>query len=607
MIFRTRLLLAVASVVFIGGVVAGSTGAFFSDTETSQGNTFAAGEIDLKVANTSYATDDEGNLAASPSTSWGYDDALGLFFNFDDVKPGDYGEDTIRLTVNTNPAWMCGYVTVTDNRDATCNDPELEDDPSCDLNGTLNGELAQNLSVLWWADDGDNVLEDNEEVITLAHLGDAPVGTQLPITLADSTGNIWNTNGGPVAPGVEHAIGKGWCFGEITLNPVAQDGLATEGPLTRGTGFTCDGSNINNAPQTDEVMLNVTFYAEQARHNDAFVCEGAVEPTFTQPVGSALGQEYPHPEQCDVEVDDDGTADYTNIAQAVSDTQNVPDGSVVCVDAGTYEPFSVNRPLTIVGLHDPSGPNAAVVSASGNISDIVLVTSSNVTLKGLKVLASDPLSASQVAGVRVSPAPTIGGGDIEDVAITHNVVGPIASASGSNASVKGIQLWTEANSGTTFRNITIEHNIIDGIQAADAKGTYGVQTVGALENVLVRFNTIENLTTANGGWGAGVALDAKEPVSTTNVRVERNHIMGVTTPVAGAQVEANVDGTGIRINNNNLESLLYGGSSGVPSTAVLNAENNWWGDTDPTDDVFVNPPSNTVDYLPFKVMPFPQN
>ncbi|RME29579.1 hypothetical protein D6792_03890 [Candidatus Parcubacteria bacterium] len=605
MIFRTRLLLAVVSVVCIGGVVVGSTGAFFSDTETSEGNTFAAGEIDLKVANTSYATNAAGNLAASPSTSWGYDDALGLFFNFNDVKPGDYGEDTIRLTVNTNPAWLCGYVTVTDNRDATCNDPELEDDPSCDPNGTLNGELAQNLSVLWWADDGDNVLESDEEVITLARLGDAPVGMQLPITLADSTGNIWNTNG-PVEPGVEHAIGKGWCFGEISLNPVTQDGLATEGPLTRGTGFSCDGSHIDNAPQTDKVMLNVTFYAEQARHNGEFVCAGAVEPTFTQPVGSVLGKEYPHPERCDVEVDDDGNTGYTDIAQAIADTQNVPDESVVCVDSGSYSHFAVTRPLTIVGLHDPSGPNAAVVSASGNISDIILVTSSNVTLKGLKVLASAPLSASQVAGVRVSPAQTIGGGNIEDVAITHNVVGPIASASGSNASVKGVQLWTEANSGTTFRNITIKHNMISGIQAVDAKGTYGVQTVGALDNVLIQFNTIQNLTTG-GGWGAGVALDGKVAVVTTGVRVERNHIMGMATPVFGVQVEANVDGAGIRINHNNLETLLYGDSSGVPSAAMLNAENNWWGDTDPTNDVFVNPASNTVDYLPFKVMPFPQN
>ena len=35
-------------------IAVGATGAFFSDTETSTGNTFAAGAIDLGVDNTSY-------------------------------------------------------------------------------------------------------------------------------------------------------------------------------------------------------------------------------------------------------------------------------------------------------------------------------------------------------------------------------------------------------------------------------------------------------------------------------------------------------------------------------------------------------------------------
>ena len=35
-------------------VISGATGAFFSDTETSQGNTFTAGAIDLLVDNESY-------------------------------------------------------------------------------------------------------------------------------------------------------------------------------------------------------------------------------------------------------------------------------------------------------------------------------------------------------------------------------------------------------------------------------------------------------------------------------------------------------------------------------------------------------------------------
>ena len=52
-------------IVFVGAVVIGATGAFFSDTETSTGNTFTAGAIDLGVDNESYY-----NGAFNEETSW---------------------------------------------------------------------------------------------------------------------------------------------------------------------------------------------------------------------------------------------------------------------------------------------------------------------------------------------------------------------------------------------------------------------------------------------------------------------------------------------------------------------------------------------------------
>lgn len=44
-----KILLSLAVIVAVGGVVWGVTGAFYNDTETSQGNIFTAGSIDLKV------------------------------------------------------------------------------------------------------------------------------------------------------------------------------------------------------------------------------------------------------------------------------------------------------------------------------------------------------------------------------------------------------------------------------------------------------------------------------------------------------------------------------------------------------------------------------
>jgi len=50
-----RIILGLITIIGAGAViVSGATGAFFSDTETSTGNTFAAGEIDLTVDSTAH-------------------------------------------------------------------------------------------------------------------------------------------------------------------------------------------------------------------------------------------------------------------------------------------------------------------------------------------------------------------------------------------------------------------------------------------------------------------------------------------------------------------------------------------------------------------------
>ena len=67
--------------MFVGGLVAGATGAFFSDTETSTGNTFAAGAIDLGIDNESYY-----NGVFNADTSWDLSDLTDqLFFDFQDI------------------------------------------------------------------------------------------------------------------------------------------------------------------------------------------------------------------------------------------------------------------------------------------------------------------------------------------------------------------------------------------------------------------------------------------------------------------------------------------------------------------------------------------
>src|SRR3989338_6907683 len=286
-----KILLSLSVIVAVGAVVAGATGAFFSDTETSEGNTFTAGAIDLGIDNESYYN---GHL--NPGTSWvlnydldkecpnpffdpnkdpGEDNPRTipcLFFNFDDLKPGDWGEDTISLHVNNNDSWLCADVTLTKNDDVSSTEPELEVDvPNTD--SIFDGELASHLRFTWWADDGDNVLENDENPIHQ----NVPLGTGS-VALADSNVNIWNEEegGGPLPGGDVRYIGKAWCFGNATLTPYQQDSLGggqNNGPDVRP--IVCDGSQEGNETQTDSVMADIGFRAVQSRNNPNFVCSTA--------------------------------------------------------------------------------------------------------------------------------------------------------------------------------------------------------------------------------------------------------------------------------------------------------------------------------------------
>ena len=262
----------------LGAVGYGATGAFFSDTETSTGNVFAAGAIDLRIDNESYY-----NGVLNPNTSWSLTDlTIERFFDFQDLKPNDYGEDTISLHVDTNEAYMCANVTLTSNEENGINDPEGDDGDVTD--GPGEGELAGLVNFIWWADDGDNVLESNENVISQGPIGTLPLNQPHTVALADSDENIWEENGGgPVPAGVPLYIGKAWCFGTMGTLPLTPDnypdGPAGDNDNQNGAGqpedggITCDGSGLDNQSQTDSLTADVSFEAVQARHNDNFQCE----------------------------------------------------------------------------------------------------------------------------------------------------------------------------------------------------------------------------------------------------------------------------------------------------------------------------------------------
>jgi hypothetical protein len=267
-----RILLSIGSILFAGAILAGGTGALLSSGNSSTGNTFATGVIQLLVDNESYATDNWGNLYFSSSTSWALSSLEGkLFFNFLDLKPGDIGEDTISLHVNNNNAWSCMNVKITGTPENGQNEPELLLDTTTGVN---QGELQNHMFFSFWADDGDNVYETGETIFKEGLAGDIFDGKNW--TIADSQSNIWGP-AGPLIGGSTYYIGKAWCFGEMAKTPRAQDGLGktgANGPLSRGTGFSCRGNNVGNAVQSDGIVADVNFSVAQSRNNNSYLCSG---------------------------------------------------------------------------------------------------------------------------------------------------------------------------------------------------------------------------------------------------------------------------------------------------------------------------------------------
>src|SRR3989344_1174208 len=276
-----KILYSAGLIVFVAALALGATGAFFSDSETSTGNILTAGAIDLQIDNESYVTSTTtGLLVASPNTTWTMRNlTVEKFFDFEDIKPGDIGEDTISLHVDNNDAYLCADVTLTSNNENTLVDPESDDGD--DTTGTNGGELAQQVNFAWWADDGDNVLEEGENLLPGGPLGNLAIGATTTVTLADSVSNIWTGQGGTIPGASQRYIVKPWCLGTITPAPVAQDGSGNNGengPLDRGTGFICDGSLANNTAQTDSLTADVAFRAVQSRNNSRFLCTPSTAP-----------------------------------------------------------------------------------------------------------------------------------------------------------------------------------------------------------------------------------------------------------------------------------------------------------------------------------------
>lgn len=591
--------MSLAIIVAVGAVVVGATGAFFSDTETSTGNTFTAGAIDLKVDSQQHYN---GNncvdnkwvgdalwpvVGSDCGGTWGQEDLNqdqspdGLdvtnqrFFNLDDMKPGDFGENTISLHVDNNDAWACAKITITSDEDNSCTEPENEamdgEDGGCvenDSNDTpaFNGEMRDNLSLAWWPDNGDNIMQTGDEFnnkffISGAKLSDMLAnsndGKTLLLTLADSATNFFtgvhNGNDTPMAGGETKYVGFAWCFGDMEI---ANDAT-----------ITCNGEPIDNSTQTDSLTADLEFYVEQARHNGNFLCEDSFRDD--SPVLPAVGarfSEYVSPDNCILTV---GSEAIDTIQNGVD---QATDGDVVCVLPGVYdENVVINKNITVVAMNAPDSTSKSTITGR------VDLTVDGAVLRGFDVVPG--VVPAREAGITTTA---------NNTTIDSNIVSGMSSTAGE--SIKGIYIYK--GSAPALNGNTVTNNYIHDISNS-AKGTYGVMVQGEVDNTTVTYNTIEDLST--GGWNAvGIEVTPTGSVdySPKNVVIQYNHIENMengTSPGIAVTVDWYDGGSSQQwVTDASEVTLSYNNFVGsdidvrvIDPVHTLAAPNNWWGDMTP--------------------------
>lgn len=159
------------------------------------------------------------------------------YWNYNDVKPGDYGINIISLHAYDNDAYACLITHDIVDAEDTVVDPEIE---AGDDIASIIGELSQFIKIFAWEDSAQNNIYDSGENVLLPV--NTPLTGRIPVSLTES-----NTK----------YVGIAWCAGTQGLS---------------GNTITCDGSSMGDIAQTDIMTAAITAYAEQQRNNEEFDC-----------------------------------------------------------------------------------------------------------------------------------------------------------------------------------------------------------------------------------------------------------------------------------------------------------------------------------------------
>lgn len=253
-----QLLLNIPARVLLVGVLASVVLLAYAFRSEATGFTFAMGDgfnltIDSHAIYNGVVQD--GTNGTFDST-WARKDLVvghDKFFNIDDVKPGDHGENTISFHVNKE-SWICLDFENLKQKENGRNEPELLEDASGSTNA---GELADGTEFFAWYDDGDDVFEVGEKPI----FGTSTGKQAATIVLKNKTYVLADSLAGNAFPANQTKyIGITWCAGNLEVNVAA-------------AVITCDGTALGNVAQTDSFSVDIGFRAVPKKDNKNFRCE----------------------------------------------------------------------------------------------------------------------------------------------------------------------------------------------------------------------------------------------------------------------------------------------------------------------------------------------
>ncbi len=162
-----KLILSVFTILMVSAATFGATQALFSDEETSSGNTFTAGSLNLELLN-----------------------PVSVPFSVSNIKPGDEGEGQVTLSNTGNLPGNLNIVLDNFVQDENgCIEPEIKAGDPC---GAGDLDLAFRMAMFLDAN-GDGVYNQADGDIELEYSGNTNTSPGLQFARAsDFVGKVWS-------------------------------------------------------------------------------------------------------------------------------------------------------------------------------------------------------------------------------------------------------------------------------------------------------------------------------------------------------------------------------------------------------------------------------